>query len=246
MHNAGVIRRARSALRHGLPAGVYGRPAGVYGRLAGVVRCLLPALMQLLRPFAQAAASIFCASNIWLGMALGATLGLEPLYLLSAAGSVLLAHGMARTVRLPPPMLADGSLTYNVLLAALAVVWITREADLAIVTVVALLLGVTILTLALSGALLHLVPRVAGLPPLSLAFTLVFGSLITLFPHWSAASVLVPPDFPALLPLLNDALPPPCAALVNGFLQSLGTILFLPHAFAGLMVVGAVIATRAE
>ena len=54
--------------------------------------------------------------------------------------------------------------------------------------------------------------------------------------QWSAASVLAPLDFPRLLPLLNDALPPACAALFNGFLQSLGTILFLPHGFAGLLV----------
>ncbi len=197
-------------------------------------------LRAALRPTANAAATVFCASSIGLGAALGAALGLVPLYLAAAIGGTLIAHALARAVRLPDALLADGSLTYNVLLASLAVAWITREVPVGAVTFMALLTVTAAMTLALSAALLQWVPRVAGLPPLSIAFSLVFGSLITLFPDWSAASVLAPPAFwqwpEGLSTLFALLLPQTLVDLATGFLRSLGTVLFLADPFAGLLV----------
>lgn len=219
MRSAQTLQRARTALR-------------MFGS-ARRVRALL-ALAQLLRPVAQSASTVFCASNIWLGVALGAALGLLPQYLLAAVAGTLMAHALARMVSLPEVLLADGSLTYNAMLAALAVAWITREAGLAPWTFVALLAATIAVTLALSAALLHFLPRVVGLPPLSLAFVLVFGSLLTLFPAWSAASMQALFELPGL----PDGVP----QLLAGFLTSLGTVLFMPHPFAGLSVAIALLA----
>ena len=203
-------------------------------------------LRAALRPTANAAATVFCASSIGLGSALGAALGLIPLYLAAAIGGTLIAHALARAVRLPDALLADGSLTYNVLLASLAVAWITREVPAGAVTFMALLTVTAAMTLALSAALLQWVPRVAGLPPLSIAFSLVFGSLITLFPDWSAASVLAPPAFwqwpDGLSTLFALLLPQTLTGLATGFLRSLGTVLFLADPFAGLLVAIALVA----
>ena len=229
-------------LSHGVRE-VCGAPSGLSAALSALVQFVV---RVALRPTANAAATVFCASSIALGAALGAALGLVPLYLAAAIGGTLIAHALARAVRLPDALLADGSLTYNVLLASLAVAWITREVPVGAATFAALLTVTAAMTLALSAALLQWLPRVAGLPPLSIAFSLVFGSLITLFPDWSAASVLAPPAFwqwpEGLSTWFGWLLPQSLLDIVTGFLRSLGTVLFLADPFAGLLVAIALLA----
>lgn len=185
-----------------------------------------------LRDTARAASSIFMCGSWQVGALLCLTLLFMPRYFGAAMAACLLAGAAAKLLRLPEAMRRDGTLLYNVLLAALAVAWITRGSDLGVVASAGMLVVATLYTLLLSAALWHWFPLRAGLPPLSIAFAVVFGTLLTFFPRWAAASSLLDlglPDEPAL-PLV-----------VTAFFRSMGTVLFLPNVWAGLAVTGALL-----
>jgi urea transporter len=201
------------------------------------------ALPQTLRPYlqilttpllevARAASSIFLCGNWTTGALLCATLLFVPRYFAFAVSACLLSSFIAKLLHLPAAMRKDGTLLYNVFLVALAVAWITRGSDLTVPAIWGMLAVVTVYTLLLSAALWHWFPLRAGLPPLSVAFVVVFGTLLTFFPHWAVGTTLLDmglPDEPVL------------PFIVTAFLRSMGTILFLPNVWAGIAVTLAIL-----
>jgi urea transporter len=161
-----------------------------------------------------------------------ASLLLVPRYFLFAMSVTLLGGFLAKLMHLPKAMRKDGTLLYNVLLSALAVAWITRNTTLPPAAIYGMLGVATVYSLLLSAALWHWFPLKAGLPPLSVAFVVVFGTLLTFFPLAAAASAALPYALPA-----DPALP----FVVNAFLRSLGTILFMPNVWVGVAVLVALL-----
>ncbi len=181
---------------------------------------------------ARAASSIFLCGSWKTGALLCAALLFIPQYFAFAVSACLLGSLIAKILHLPAAMRKDGTLLYNVFLSALAVAWITRGSDLAAPAIWGMLAVVTVYTLLLSAALWHWFPLRAGLPPLSVVFVVVFGTLLTFFPHWAAGTTLLDTGLPAepLLPFV-----------IAAFLRSMGTILFLPNVWAGLAVTLAIL-----
>jgi urea transporter len=180
----------------------------------------------------RAASSIFLCGSWKTGALLCAALLLVPRYFLFAMSATLLGGILAKFMHLPATMRKDGTLLYNVLLSALAVAWITRNTTLPPAAIYGMLGVATVYSLLLSAALWHWFPLKAGLPPLSVAFVVVFGTLLTFFPLAAAASAALPYALPA-----DPALP----FVVNAFLRSLGTILFMPNVWAGVAVLVALL-----
>ncbi len=203
--------------------------------VSAAVRLLLAKLTPLTAPLlevARAASSIFLCGSWKAGALLCATLFFMPRYFAFAISACLLGSFISKILHLPAAMRKDGTLLYNVFLSALAVAWITRGSDLAALAIWGMLGVVTVYTLLLSAALWHWFPLRAGLPPLSVAFVVAFGTLLTFFPHWAAGTTLLDmglPDEPAL----------PFA--VAAFLRSMGTILFMPNVWAGIAVTLAIL-----
>ncbi|MEZ5385332.1 MAG: urea transporter [Prosthecobacter sp.] len=190
---------------------------------------LLGTLLSPLVETGFAAGNVFLSRSLCTGLLLVATLLMIPRYFFCAFAACAVAGAASRILKLPSGMRRDGTLLFNVLLAALAVAWITRGSHLGTPAVVGMLLIVTIYTLLLAAAFWHWFPAHAGLPPLSMAFVAVFGTLLTFFPHWAAASVLLDsglPEEPEWTPFA-----------VAAFFRSAGTVLFMPNAWAGLSVV---------
>ena len=198
-------------------------------------RALQPHLAVLTAPLlevSRAASSIFLCGSWKAGALLCATLLLSPRYFVFALIATLLGSGLAKLMHLPAAMRKDGTLLYNVFLSALAVAWITRNTTLSPAAIHGMLVIATVYTLLLSAALWHWFPLHAGLPPLSVAFVITFGTLLTFFPLAAAASAALPYALPA-----EPALP----FVVAAFLRSMGTILFLPNVWAGIAVTFAIL-----
>jgi len=192
---------------------------------------LAPSAAPLLE-VARAASAIFLCGSWRAGALLCAALLFLPHYFAFAVVACLLGGVIAKALHFPAAMRQDGTLLYNVLLSALAVAWLTRGSVLTTPAVWGMLGIVTVYTLLLSAALWHWFPLRAGLPPLSVAFVVAFGTLLTFFPHWAAAAALLDPGLPA-----EPVLP----FVVTAFLRSMGTILFLPNVWTGLAVTGAIL-----
>ncbi len=204
-------------------------------RTAAFAKTLRPHLEIFATPLlevARAASSIFLCGSWKTGALLCATLLFMPRYFAFAVSACLLGGLIAKLLHLPAAMRKDGTLLYNVFLSALAVAWITRGSVLGPPAIWGMLGVVTVYTLLLSAALWHWFPLRAGLPPLSVAFVVVFGTLLTFFPHWAAGTVLLDMGLPA-----EPALP----FVVAAFLRSMGTILFLPNVWAGMAVTLAIL-----
>jgi len=204
-------------------------------RTAAFVKMLRPHLQMVMMPLlevARAASSIFLCGSWKTGALLCATLLFMPRYFVFAISACLLGGFIARVLHLPTAMRKDGTLLYNVFLSALAVAWITRGSALEVPAIWGMLGVVTVYTLLLSAALWHWFPLRAGLPPLSVAFVVAFGTLLTFFPHWAAGTALLDMGLPE-----EPALP----FVVIAFLRSMGTILFLPNVWAGLAVTLAIL-----
>ena len=204
-------------------------------KAADFLRTLRPHLQTVTAPLlevARAASSIFLCGSWKTGALLCATLLFMPRYFIFALSACLLGGLMARLLNLPVEMRKDGTLLYNVFLSALAVAWITRGSTLGAPAIWGMLGVVTVYTLLLSAALWHWFPLRAGLPPLSVAFVVAFGTLLTFFPHWAAGTTLLDMGLPE-----EPALP----FIFNAFLRSMGTILFLPNAWAGMAVTVAIL-----
>lgn len=204
-------------------------------KTATLSAALRPHLQTIAAPFldvARAASSIFLCGSWWTGALLCATLLLSPRHFVFAVTATLIGGGLAKLLHLPAAMRKDGTLLYNVFLSALAVAWITRNTTLPPVAIYGMLVIATVYTLLLSAALWHWFPLRAGLPPLSVAFVITFGTLLTFFPLAAAASAALPYALPA---------DPPLPFVVNAFLRSMGTILFLPNVWAGIAVTLAIL-----
>ena len=199
---------------------------------ARTLRLHLETVAAPLLEVARAASSVFLCGSWKTGALLCATLLFMPRYFAFAISACLLGSIIAKLLHLPAAMRKDGTLLYNVFLSALAVAWITRGSALEAPAIWGMLAVVTVYTLLLSAALWHWFPLRAGLPPLSVAFVVVFGTLLTFFPLWAAGTTLLDlglPDEPAL------------PFVVTAFLRSMGTILFLPNVWAGLAVTVAIL-----
>ncbi|OYW93174.1 MAG: hypothetical protein B7Z23_05290, partial [Pseudomonadales bacterium 32-61-5] len=199
---------------------------------AGSLRLHLQIFTAPLLEVARAASSIFLCGSWKTGALLCAALLFMPRYFAFAVSASLLGSVIAQLLHMPAAMRRDGTLLYNVFLSALAVAWITRGSALSFSATWVMLGVVTVYTLLLSAALWHWFPLRAGLPPLSVAFVVAFGTLLTFFPHWAAGTTLLDmglPDEPAL------------PFIVTAFLRSMGTILFLPNVWAGLAVTLAIL-----
>ena len=204
-------------------------------RVKALAQTLRPHLQTLAAPLlevSRAASSIFLCGSWKTGALLCATLLFMPQYFIFAFAACLLGSFIAKLLHLPAAMRKDGTLLYNVFLSALAVAWITRGSSLAAPAICGMLAVVTVYTLLLSAALWHWFPLRAGLPPLSVAFVITFGTLLTFFPHWAAGTTLLDPGLPD-----EPALP----FVITAFLRSMGTILFLPNVWAGIAVTLAIL-----
>ncbi|MBB5034187.1 urea transporter [Prosthecobacter vanneervenii] len=211
------------------------RVSSLKQRTAALGRVLRPYLKTCAAPLqeaARAASSIFLCGSWKTGALLCAALLFMPRYFVFAMSACVLGGFIAKLMQLPTAMRKDGTLLYNVFLSALAVAWITRGSTLGLAAVWGMLGVVTVYTLLLSAALWHWFPLRAGLPPLSVAFVVSFGTLLTFFPHWAASTTLLDMGLPE-----EPALP----FVATAFLRSMGTILFLPNVWAGLAVTLAVL-----
>ncbi|MFC5455115.1 urea transporter [Prosthecobacter fluviatilis] len=186
----------------------------------------------LLLEVCRAASSVFLCGSWQTGALLCATLLFMPRYFAFAVSACLLGSFVAQLLHLPASMRKDGTLLYNVLLSALAVAWITRGSELTAPAIWGMLAVVTVYTLLLSAALWHWFPLRAGLPPLSSAFVIVFGTLLTFFPRWAAGTALLDMGLPE---------EPELPFAVASFLRSMGTVLFLPNVWAGIAVTLAIL-----
>ncbi len=196
----------------------------------------LPSLSHVLpavAPLARAFGALFYVPHPWFGAVLLAALALHPRFAGFALAAAGFGVGFARLLGFPQAMIANGTLLYNVVLAGLAVAWITEGSAVAPHVIALLLAAVVIVALVLAAACWHLAPRLAGMPPLSLAFSLVFGSMLLLFPVWAGTAV---GQHPALF-----AEPAWIGLYPLAFLRALGTVIFLPHALPGAIVAAALL-----
>ncbi|MDI1312937.1 urea transporter [Prosthecobacter sp.] len=214
------------------PPSPKGHAVATAAAFAKTLRPYFETLTTLLLEVARAASSIFLCGSWKTGALLCSALLFMPRYFVFAVSACLLGGCIARLLHLPAAMRKDGTLLYNVFLSALAVAWITRGSALAAPAIWGILAVVTVYTLLLSAALWHWFPLRAGLPPLSVAFVVVFGTLLTFFPHWAAGTLLLDMGLPN-----EPALP----FVITAFLRSMGTILFLPNVWAGLAVTLAIL-----
>jgi urea transporter len=187
-----------------------------------------PTALPPLAPFARPFAALFYVPHPWFGAVLLAALALHPRFAAFALAAGALGTGFARLMGFPQAMIADGTLLYNVVLAGLAAAWITEGSAVAPHAMALLIVAVVMVALVLAAACWHLAPRLAGMPPLSLAFSVVFGSILLLFPIWAGVAVTQHPA-PVPEPLWIGLYP-------LAFLRALGTVIFLPHALPGAMV----------
>lgn len=200
-------------------------------RRGGAWRVLMSAFRRLdadaLKPLASA---LFIPSGppallVWAALlthprlAIGALVGL-------AAGHILKA-------KLLPSIESGvgGGVVTNALLAAVACMWLTREAQLPVVTELLVALA-TASTAGVMAAAFERMFQDSELPPLGLGYVVVVGILFIVFPLWAQQAVTS-----------TDWGPRPTSFLLflAAFARALGSLFFMPDPVAGALIALAVL-----
>jgi urea transporter len=171
----------------------------------------------------------FSQSRLLGAVLLGATLIAPQFGLLGLAG-LIISYAAARMLGFNLTHIRKGVYLFNSLLVSLALAYLNNFQALEVPALCALLVGASVITLFASVFMIDLFFRHYALPALSFPFVWVAFALFFLF--YSFTSTPITSEAPRyLLPALGN-LPD----LVASFLQSLGTIFFLPHTMVGLIV----------
>lgn len=164
--------------------------------------------------------------NYWVGaLLLGATL-INPNLAIGGLIAVVSAYVCALAIHMDKDFLHSGFFTYNPLMVGLAIGYLFKLTPLTIFYLVTGGISTFILTAFLNSVFAYYLK----LPILSLPFVIITTVMYMAAAHYSNLTVigLYPKDFTAL-----DTTTPIWLA---GFLKSLGSVFFLPHVLAGLIV----------
>ena len=177
----------------------------------------------------SAYATIYFSKNPWHGgLILLCTLAAPWLGLIGLAGT-LIALGVALTLGFERRYLRSGNYLFNSLLVSLAVGYIGWTSSLAVAPLALLLVVASVSALLLAVGLGGFCYNQLGLPALSLPFVIVQLALVYLsfLFLWTPAHAALTPPVPEWATLPAELLT---------LLRSFGSIIFLPHATLGLLV----------
>ena len=160
----------------------------------------------------------------WVGALMLAATLVEPRSFLAGAGATLLAGLVARSLQLSPELIRSGLFGYNALLVGLGCAVLLEPG----LPALGLGLAGVVATVLLTAALQSTLTARLGLPVLTLPFVLTTWVLLVAAPVLGVSLQA----FPGVLGPAPVWLP---SALEQG-LRGLGTLLFLPHPFAGLVL----------
>ncbi len=184
--------------------------------------------MKNLDGFGRAVGGLLLIGSPRAGFLLAAAIAVEPRLLLGAIIGLLTATASLSALGVGDPYRA-ANIRVNAILAGLAAAWLAGSALLPLHVAASLIVlsagAASILAAALSRALIA-----THVPPLSAAFVLVFGVLLTFLPHLATAAVLAEEVWPY---------PVGFAGWIDSFLRSMGMIVFSPRPETGLLVITA-------
>ncbi|MDQ0394553.1 urea transporter [Labrys monachus] len=162
------------------------------------------------------------------GLVVLAAAAVEPAHLIGALLGLLMAEAFLRSIGSADPGL-QGAVRANGILAGIAAAWLVAPMGQPLhVAVLFILLAsgaAAVVAAALARVLVH-----APVPPLSAAFAIVFGILLTILPYWAQAASLSDVVWP---------FPIGATGWLDSFLRSMGMILFSPRPVTGLLVLAA-------
>lgn len=168
----------------------------------------------------------------WFGAVLLAVTFASPNAALSGMIAGLAAYAFARLIGMGPSFLDSGFYTYNAVLTGLATGFLFRIEPISLVMIAAAGVMTFVLTLAMSSVF----ATYLRLPILSLPFALVSSAIYLASGRYSnllVSTLYAPPALP-----LDGIL----SGWAEGFLRSLGAIVFSPHVLTGLVLAAALLA----
>jgi urea transporter len=177
----------------------------------------------------------FSQSRLFGAVLMALTFAMPRFGALGLAG-VCVAYVAARLFGFDRSNVQQGVLLFNSLLVSLTLAYLDSYQPLGGLGLSVLLVASSVGALLLSVVLNDLFPRYFAVPPLSLPFVVVGFALFHLF-HALNHVPLVPSEAVYLLPTI-ETLPP----IVEGFLQALGAIFFLPRVTVGLVILVGLVA----
>jgi urea transporter len=187
-------------------------------RVAWCVDVLLMSYSQLL----------FSRSR-WVGALMLAATLVQPRLFLAGAGAVLLAGLVARSLGLAPELIRSGLFGYNALLVALGCAALLEPG----LPAVGLGLAGVVAAVVLGAALQATLTARLGLPVLTLPFVLITWLLLVAAPGLGVGLQAFPGEL--------SAVPAWMPAVLEQGLRALGTLLFVPHPLAGLVLLVALL-----
>ncbi len=174
-------------------------------------------------------AQLLFSRSRWVGALMLAATLVRPRLFLAGAGAVLLAGLIARSLQLSAESIRSGLFGYNALLVALGCAALLEPGLPALGMGLAGVVVVVLITAALQSTL----TARSGLPVLTLPFVFVTWLLLIAAPTLGVSFVAFPG---ALAPV-----PAWVPGMVEHGLRALGTLLFLPHPVAGLVLLAALV-----
>ncbi len=181
---------------------------------------------QILSTLANTLGIIFLIPLPWIGGLLWLTLIQNPRHIMFALIGVSIGSIVARILVTDHPLKLGGDQKANALMVAIAVAWITEKTGIPIFEQVAMAIVAAASVAMFATALEHALKGTC-LPPLVWGYCFGASMLFILFPNWAeVAHNALDPWF----------MPRDMADWGIAFLRSLGSILFTPTAFAGIVI----------
>jgi urea transporter len=202
----------------------------------GASRAVRGAADALLATYAQL---LFSRSRV-VGAAMLAATATEPRALLFGLVAVASAVLATRLLGFGPGVAAHGPYGYNALLVGLGLAQPYATSGTALLLVAA----ATLASVLITAALVALAGRVGAPPVLSLPFVVTCWLLLGVAPAFAPAAWVRIEPLGALAGVAGGAAEPTAGALpsfLTATLEGLGGLLFLPHAGAGAVVLGALL-----
>ncbi len=191
-----------------------------------------PARLRLLVSLARSFGGVLLLGSPASGIFLFAAIAVEPQHLPGAIAGLLIAFLCLRAFGIND-VYRSFSVQANAILAGLAGAWLTAPSYLPLYVGLALIAASAAFASILAAALTRAL-QASPAPPLSAAFTLVFGALLTLLPQLANGAVLA-----------EDVWPYPVGFIgwIDAFLRSMGMIVFSPRPETGILVLCAILSS---
>jgi len=178
----------------------------------------------------RAFGGILMIGNPAAGLVVVAAAAIEPIHLVGSLLGLLVAEAFLHWLGNENPGLT-GSVRANCILSGIAASWLVAPMAQPLHVAIFFVLLTAGAAAAVAAALARALARTA-VPPLSAAFTAVFGVLLTTLPLWAQTASLSEAAWP---------FPTGAAGWLDSFLRSMGMILFSPRPATGLLVLAAML-----